>query len=78
MSTFHLPRSHRGEHPSLRSLARLFWALCGTLVLLFIFVAALGAVEPSESLELTVVMIALAALWLAHAWRDLWREERRD
>jgi hypothetical protein len=78
MSTFHLPRLHSDEHPWLRSLARLFWALCGALVLLFIFVAALGALEPSESLELTVVMIALAALWLAHAWRDLWREEHRD
>jgi hypothetical protein len=25
----------------------------------------------------TVVVLALALLWLAHAWRGLWRDERR-
>jgi hypothetical protein len=24
----------------------------------------------------TVVVLALAVLWLAHAWRGLWRDER--
>jgi hypothetical protein len=55
-----------------------FWAFCGTIVVLFIFVAALGAVEPGDAVELTVVVVALAAAWLAHAWRDLWRDERRS
>jgi hypothetical protein len=59
-----------------QSVAHVFWALCGTIVLLFIFFAALGAVEPEDAVELTIVVLALAVLWLAHAWRDLWREER--
>ena len=44
-------------------------------MLLFIFFAALGAVEPSDVLALTIVVLALAVLWLAHAWRGLWRDE---
>jgi hypothetical protein len=54
-----------------------FWWACGAIVLAFIFFAALGAVDPAEAVELTIVVLVLAVLWLAHAWRDLWREERR-
>jgi hypothetical protein len=54
-----------------------FWWACGGIVLAFIFFAALGAVDPGEAVELTIVVLVLAVLWLAHAWRDLWREERR-
>jgi hypothetical protein len=67
------PNSHR----ILESLAHAFWAVCGTIVVLFIFFAALGAVEPDDAIELTIVVLALAVLWLAHAWRGLWRDERR-
>ena len=64
-------------HPVLESVAHAFWAVCGATVVLFIFFAALGAIEPDEALELTIVVLALAVLWLAHAWRGLWRDERR-
>jgi hypothetical protein len=74
---FHLPHLEPGTHPVLESLGHAFWAVCGAIVLLFIFFAALGAVEPGEAPELTIVVLALAALWLAHAWRGLWRDERR-
>lgn len=73
---FHLPHLDPGTHPVLESLGHVFWAMCGAIVLLFIFFAALGAVEPDEALELTIVVLALAVLWLAHAWRGLWRDER--
>jgi hypothetical protein len=63
-------------HPRLEALAHAFWAACGAIVVLFIFVAALGAVEPGEAIELTIVVLALAVLWLAHAWAGLWRDER--
>jgi UDP-N-acetylmuramoyl-tripeptide--D-alanyl-D-alanine ligase len=39
--------------------------------------AALGAFEPDEVIELTVVVVALAALLLAHEWRGQFRNERR-
>ncbi len=65
------------RHPHLHGVAHAFWAACGAIVVLFIFFAALGAIEPGDALELTIVVVALAALWLAHAWRGLWRDERR-
>ncbi|HEU0023850.1 MAG TPA: hypothetical protein VFQ12_04435 [Thermoleophilaceae bacterium] len=60
----------------LSSLSHVFWGACGTAVLLFIFLAALGAFEPGEVVELTVVVLALACAFLAHEWRGLWRAER--
>jgi hypothetical protein len=61
--------------PHLDGISHAFWAVCGAIVLLFIFVAALGAVEPGDAVELTVVVFVLAVLWLAHSWRALWRDE---
>jgi len=77
MSTFHLPHFERAEHPRLGTALHVFWAACALIVLLFIFLAALGAIDPDEAVEMTVVVLALAVLWLAHAWRGLWRDERR-
>ena len=70
----HLPHLDPGDRPVLASLAHAFWAACGTIVVLFIFFAALGAVEPENALGLTIAVLALAVLWLAHAWRGLWRD----
>lgn len=68
----HVP--HRHEHTGL---AHFMWGMCASVVLLFIFLAALGAFKPTEVVEFTIAVIALAALWLAHAWRGLFRDERR-
>ena len=43
-------------------------------MLLFIFVAALGAFEPGESVEFTAIVVALAALWLARVAPALARQ----
>jgi hypothetical protein len=61
-----------------RHIPHAFWWTCGAIVVAYIFFAALGAVEPGEAVELTIVVLALAVLWLGHAWRDLWRRERGD
>ena len=60
------------------AIVHLFWAVSAAIVVLFIVLAALGAVEPGDAIVLTVVVLALAALWLAHEWRGLWRDERRS
>ena len=52
-----------------------FWGICGTAVVLYIFLAALGAFEPGEVLELTIAMVALAVALLAHEWRGQFRAE---
>jgi xanthine/uracil permease len=68
----HVP--HQTEHAGL---GHVLWAACASVVVMFIFLAALGAFEPGEVVELTIVVIGLAALLLAHEWRGLFREERR-
>jgi hypothetical protein len=77
MATFHLPHFERDEHPRLGSALHLFWGACAAIVLLYIFLAALGAIDPGEVVVVTVLVLALAVLWLAHAWRGLWRDEKR-
>jgi hypothetical protein len=77
VATLHLPHFERDEHPRLGSALHVFWGACAAIVLLYIFVAALGAIDPAEAAPLTVVVLALAVLWLAHAWRGLWRDESR-
>ena len=52
-----------------------FWVVCGSLVLLGIFFAALGAFDPTEAVGLTVALLVMAALWLGHEWSGLWRDE---
>jgi hypothetical protein len=77
MAAMHLPDLHSDSHPALRGLAHAFWAVSGAAVLLFIFLAALGAIDPSEAVAVTAVIVVLALLWLAHEWGQLWRDERR-
>jgi cyanate permease len=52
------------------------WAAVGAIVVGYVFLAALGAFEPEEVIELTVVVVAMAALLLAHEWREQFRDER--
>ena len=51
------------------------WIACGSLVLLGIFFAALGAFDPTEAVGLTALLLVMAGLWLAHEWSGLWHDE---
>jgi hypothetical protein len=66
--------AHHREHPAVR---HALWALCAAVVGLYILLAALGVIEPWDALELTVAVFVLAALLLAHEWREQFRRERR-
>jgi TRAP-type uncharacterized transport system fused permease subunit len=44
-----------------------FWVLLISLVALFVFLLALGAYSPGEVAGLTIVMVVLFVLWVAHA-----------
>jgi uncharacterized membrane protein YhaH (DUF805 family) len=57
------------------TLSETFWILVLAIVVLFAFFAALGAFELGEVLVLTVVVIGLALLWVAHA---VWDSRHRD
>ena len=54
----------------------LLWAACGAVVVAYVFLAALGAFEPDDVIELTIAIVALAALLLTHEWREQFRDER--
>ena len=59
----------------LASLSDTFWVLVLAVVVLFAFFVALGAFSPGEVAALTLVVIVLAVLWLAHA---VWDSRHRD
>jgi drug/metabolite transporter (DMT)-like permease len=47
-------------------------AICGGLAALYLFFAAIGAIDPASAVPLTVAAIVLAALWaigFAHRFR---------
>ena len=48
------------------------WALCGALVVLYLFFVAIGGVDPSDEPVWGVIALVLAVLWLVHSWRRLW------
>jgi heme A synthase len=68
----HVP--HRHEHTGL---THALWAICASVVVVFVFLAALGAFEPEEVIEVTIVVVVLAAVLLAHEWRQQFRDETR-
>jgi hypothetical protein len=68
----HVP--HRHEHTGL---TQVLWGTCASVVVVFIFLAALGAFKPTEVIEVTVVVVALAGVLLAHEWREQFRDESR-
>ena len=65
----------RRRSPFLAALSETFWVLVLAVVVLFAFFLALGAFSPREVTGLSLVVAALAVLWVAHA---LWESRRRD
>lgn len=71
-----LIRTRRGDHHD--GIAQILWATCAALVLLFIVFAAVEIIDTGDVPPLTVAVVVLAALWAAHEWIGLWRDERRS
>ena len=51
----------------LATLSETFWLLVLGVVVMFAFFAALGAFEVGEAIGVTIAVVVLAGLWLAHA-----------
>ncbi|HEX8119826.1 MAG TPA: hypothetical protein VF549_01040 [Solirubrobacteraceae bacterium] len=47
-------------------------AICGALVVLFLFFVAIGGVDPTEEPGWAIAALVLALLWLVYSWRRLW------
>jgi uncharacterized membrane protein YhaH (DUF805 family) len=50
------------------TLRNAFWAFALFVLAMYAFFVALGAWDPGEVLPVTIAMVALAVLWVAHAW----------
>ena len=56
----------------MRTFTAFFFAVCGALVVLYLFFVAFGGVDPTEDPGWGIAALVLAVLWLAHSWRRLW------
>ena len=65
----------RRRSRTLATLSETFWILVLAVVVLFAFFAVLGAFSPGQVAGLTLAMVVLAVLWVAHA---VWASRRRD
>lgn len=64
-------RAEEVKRARFATLRAAFWALIGSVVVLYLFFVALDAINPSQTRALSIVVLVLAVLWLAHAWRRL-------
>ena len=81
-------REAGGRREEDRRQARLYtawaatWAVIGAIVVLFLFLTVIGAVNPDKAPAASIVVLVLAIAWLAHAWRRLlaprWHVSRPD
>jgi len=53
-----------------------FWILALAVIVLFAFFVALGAFAPGDVLWVTLLVVALCALWIVHATLARRRRER--
>jgi hypothetical protein len=60
------------------TLSDTFWVLILAVIVLFAFFVALGALKPAEVVGLSLAIVALTAVWIAHAMWDARRHTGRD
>jgi len=67
----------------LRAVVSLLFAICGGLAAIFLFFAALGAIDLGDAVAATVVAVVMGVVWFAgfyyrHRTGEVARAERRD
>jgi hypothetical protein len=62
----------RARPPRMGTARAFFWALIGSVVVLYLFFVAIGGIDPDEARAATIAILVLALAWLAHSWRRLW------
>ena len=63
---------------TLDAMRDLFWVLALGVLLVFGFFLVLGALKPAEVAGLTIGVVALAGLWVVHAWLQARHRGERD
>jgi fatty acid desaturase len=62
----------------LSTLSDTFWILVLSVIVLFGFFVALGALDPGQVAGLSLAIVGLTALWVGHATWDARRRTGRD
>jgi hypothetical protein len=47
------------------------WAIVGAIVVLYLFLIVVDAVNPDKAPAASIIVLVLAVAWLIHAWRRL-------
>jgi hypothetical protein len=63
------PRRYEDRYQRFRDIAATLVAFCGGLVVMFLFFAAIGAVNLGDAIGFTIAAIALTAIWLLGVWQ---------
>jgi cytochrome c biogenesis protein CcdA len=48
------------------------WAILGALVVLYLFLLAIGGINPDNARGVSIAALVVGVIWVAHAWRRLW------
>jgi hypothetical protein len=62
-------RRFEDRYQRFRDIAATLVAFCGGLVVMFLFFAAIGAVNLGDAIGFTIGSIVLTAVWLLGAWQ---------
>lgn len=63
------PRRYEDRYQRFRDIAATLVAFCGGLVVMFLFFAAIGAVNLGDAIGFTIAAIVLTAVWILGAWQ---------
>lgn len=66
-----IPRRAEDRRQRVRDMAALVFAICGGLVVVYIFFALFGAFSPGDAVAASLVALALGAVWLFGYWQRL-------
>jgi hypothetical protein len=66
-----VPRRAEDRRQRLREMAALVFAICGGLVVIYVFFAVFGAFSPGDAVAASLVALALGAVWLIGYWQRL-------
>jgi hypothetical protein len=62
------PRRYEDRHDRFREIAATLLAFSGGLAILFLFFAAIGAVDLGEATGLAIAALVFALIWLVGVW----------
>jgi hypothetical protein len=66
-----IPRRAEDRRQRLRDMAALLFAICGGLVVIYVFFALFGAFDPGDAVVASLVAVGLGAVWFVGYWQRL-------